>query len=494
MNNNCFHCGEDLGYHHHRNLKCPTRETSFRRTRIPESFDAQVWAQEFVHLVEANPAIATDEGTMIGWFANALMRGYDEHYWRTKEYKRKMRRILVPWWKRLFVPLVLLAFAAIVTAQTFPRWPQGQQVRVYTLTAAFTDKEHARIKAALNNWQPQRPPSIILTLAGDVSEIQSCQGCVTLDRKPTRKDEWGECKMVHDLSTNIAVYSEISIDPRAGSGDDFQRVAEHEIGHVLGLDHRVKSVMSPHPKRGPSGDDGVILRGLYSAGLTALNVSKVSPLVNPDKTDDTCCLDERFKNSVDIRPTAQREAATMIALEQHGFTRTVSIQTLDANGAITGTYERISRMVLADNGERYEKVISKYSHLKDLRITKADEEDFSGAQMGLIEFGDYRFTQGNDGAIHVEPITLNGRKFSGDIWLGDKGIVRMVGTTLPERKERFPVVTVTRKLVDGHLFPSEASGKGVLVFPSISIKVRWSVQISDYYRFGSKVSIAEVEQ
>lgn len=42
------------------------------------SFDAKEWAQAFVEHVQQNPAIATDEGTMLGWFANAIMRGYDE--------------------------------------------------------------------------------------------------------------------------------------------------------------------------------------------------------------------------------------------------------------------------------------------------------------------------------------------------------------------------------------------------------------------------------
>lgn len=38
------------------------------------SFDARDWAKAFCKL---NPTM--DEGTMIAWFANALMRGYDEH-------------------------------------------------------------------------------------------------------------------------------------------------------------------------------------------------------------------------------------------------------------------------------------------------------------------------------------------------------------------------------------------------------------------------------
>jgi hypothetical protein len=69
------------------------------------SFDARDWAKAFVEHVTANPGIPTDEATMTTWFANALMRGYDEHNWSTKDYRRAVRRALVPWWKRWFVPL-----------------------------------------------------------------------------------------------------------------------------------------------------------------------------------------------------------------------------------------------------------------------------------------------------------------------------------------------------------------------------------------------------
>lgn len=42
------------------------------------SFDARVWARAFVAHVQRNQSIATDEETMTTWFANAIMRGYDE--------------------------------------------------------------------------------------------------------------------------------------------------------------------------------------------------------------------------------------------------------------------------------------------------------------------------------------------------------------------------------------------------------------------------------
>lgn len=44
----------------------------------PQTFDAQAWARVFIRCFRAKPEIATDEGEMIGWFANAIMRGYDK--------------------------------------------------------------------------------------------------------------------------------------------------------------------------------------------------------------------------------------------------------------------------------------------------------------------------------------------------------------------------------------------------------------------------------
>lgn len=48
-------------------------------TKLPESFDARDWAEEFVRIAKQNPHIPQDEECIIGWFANALMRGFDEH-------------------------------------------------------------------------------------------------------------------------------------------------------------------------------------------------------------------------------------------------------------------------------------------------------------------------------------------------------------------------------------------------------------------------------
>lgn len=44
------------------------------------NIDARDWAKMWLETVKKNPAIPTDEGTMIGWFANAIMTGYDAGY------------------------------------------------------------------------------------------------------------------------------------------------------------------------------------------------------------------------------------------------------------------------------------------------------------------------------------------------------------------------------------------------------------------------------
>ena len=49
-----------------------------KRDILIGQFDAKIWAEEFVKTVKKKPKIAKDVGTMIGWFANAIMAGYDE--------------------------------------------------------------------------------------------------------------------------------------------------------------------------------------------------------------------------------------------------------------------------------------------------------------------------------------------------------------------------------------------------------------------------------
>jgi hypothetical protein len=65
------------------------RDAADRRTNdLIGEFDAQVWARVWLEIIEEHPGVPTDEGAMIGWFANALMSGYDRG--RADEQKRDL--------------------------------------------------------------------------------------------------------------------------------------------------------------------------------------------------------------------------------------------------------------------------------------------------------------------------------------------------------------------------------------------------------------------
>lgn len=45
---------------------------------VPESFDARDWAREFNVIAQSLGYSAMDDGWLTTWFANSIMRGYDE--------------------------------------------------------------------------------------------------------------------------------------------------------------------------------------------------------------------------------------------------------------------------------------------------------------------------------------------------------------------------------------------------------------------------------
>jgi hypothetical protein len=58
--------------------------------------DAQVWVKQWLETISENPSIPTDEGTMISWFANAIMAGYDQgrRFERSRDIVEKLREII----------------------------------------------------------------------------------------------------------------------------------------------------------------------------------------------------------------------------------------------------------------------------------------------------------------------------------------------------------------------------------------------------------------
>ena len=74
-----IHNGDHLQYEID-NATTPPKERS--DWPLP-SFDAKDWAEAFCKAAKAQ-GIEIDESWMITWFANALMRGFDEHAQRSQ--------------------------------------------------------------------------------------------------------------------------------------------------------------------------------------------------------------------------------------------------------------------------------------------------------------------------------------------------------------------------------------------------------------------------
>ena len=57
-------------------------QRAIKEQRWPHCVDARIWADEWAKTIAEHPKIPTDRDAMIGWFANAIMAGYDTACYR----------------------------------------------------------------------------------------------------------------------------------------------------------------------------------------------------------------------------------------------------------------------------------------------------------------------------------------------------------------------------------------------------------------------------
>jgi hypothetical protein len=48
------------------------------KVNLNDTMDASIWTDEWMKTIKEHPEIPQDWGTMIGWFSNAIMAGYDK--------------------------------------------------------------------------------------------------------------------------------------------------------------------------------------------------------------------------------------------------------------------------------------------------------------------------------------------------------------------------------------------------------------------------------
>ena len=56
-----------------------------KKVNLTQEFDAQVWVKEWMKTIKKNPEMPYDEGFMLGWFAGAIMAGYDHARWEREK-------------------------------------------------------------------------------------------------------------------------------------------------------------------------------------------------------------------------------------------------------------------------------------------------------------------------------------------------------------------------------------------------------------------------
>jgi hypothetical protein len=209
------------------------------------------------------------------------------------------------------------------------------------------------------------------------------------------------------------------------------------------------------------------------------------------------------------------ESRVREALNQHTFKRDVTLETIGANGEVTGQYIRNSQFLFDDKGNRIERVFyHPASTIRQLKITKEDIQDLAGAQLLGIDItekaryrldyaGTEKFGSRDVFAFDVTPIQkpdahrMRERFFVGRVWADSQSfqIVRVKGIVEPRGKQRFPVFQTVREPTGADLcFPTSTYANDILSFPDFNVHYRITVRYYDYKRFAGKLTITEINE
>ncbi len=217
----------------------------------------------------------------------------------------------------------------------------------------------------------------------------------------------------------------------------------------------------------------------------------------------------RIVNALTAKETEFREA-----LKSYGFKREVTIQTIGQGGQVIGEYQRTSVFSFDDKGVPFEKIT--FFPMPTLNnITPQDLEDLGAANTYALQaskINAYNFTYVGKERIDEldlyvfdvapkivpDPKKTKERFFQGRIWVDDKDlqIVKVKGKGIPETKnDKHPIFETYREQIDGrYWFPTYTYADDQLVFDSGEVlHVRMAIRFTEYKKFGSKVTITEVD-
>lgn len=248
------------------------------------------------------------------------------------------------------------------------------------------------------------------------------------------------------------------------------------------------------------------LRALLRAALfiaTLICVPAIhaqEPPIDPDlpRGTSTDQIEQRF---------AAQEQEFKRAREQYTYREAVSMQAFDLSGSPKGEYTETFDVTFDDQGQRvFKQVTAPHSTLRDISVTKEDIDDIRNRMPFVLtsdELPDYDINyvgqqQLESGSTYLFDITpkhmdAGRRYFEGRIWVDGNQfqIVKSYGKSVPDLYSRgnenlFPNFTTYRSLIDGkYWFPTSTRADDVLHFSGGDIRVRETVNYSNYRRFGS---------
>ncbi len=252
---------------------------------------------------------------------------------------------------------------------------------------------------------------------------------------------------------------------------------------------------------------------LFFASLSLAALSAVPTLAQaPAASATTKSAAGAVDTAAIVRAFAARESEFRRALNEYGFKRDAVIQVIGMGGQIVGEYHRVSRFVMDDKGNRFEKIL--FFPLPSFGgVTNEDLEDLGGVNAFSLETSQidrYNITYVNKERIDEldlyvfdvtpkvmpNPKKSKERLFQGRIWVDDKDlqIVKARGKGVPETKDnKFPVVETYREQIEGrYWFPTYAYADDELVFDSGEVMhIRVKVKYTEFEKLSAKVRVIE---
>lgn len=211
-----------------------------------------------------------------------------------------------------------------------------------------------------------------------------------------------------------------------------------------------------------------------------------------------------------LQKIAKRESETARARDDYTYRQSVTIQQLNDQGLVTGTYHEVSDVMYTPRQGRFDRVVGRPTNtLTRIKLTSQDFSDIRNVDPFLLTLGTLPLYEGKyrgeakvDSSecwieeVRPKQILAGQRFFQGTLWVrqSDFSVVRSEGQAVPQidtikEQNLFPHFTTIRREIEGWLFPVETYADDTLFFHPWPQRIRIVIRYSNYKRFGSESTI-----